>query len=365
MGAPGAARSATHASRCVLAALAAIVVLAVPAGAATGASSTPTGSIGLRLLDAAVGGDPRARLYIVDHLAPGTIIHRRVEVANTSDATAHVVLYPAAATIDEGSFVGAEGRTRNELSIWTAVSPRSADLPAGGRATATVTIKVPADAPPGEQYGVVWAEIRSDPKGSEGVAQVNRVGIRIYLSVGPGGAPATNFVIEALTAARSTDGRPTVLATVHNTGGRALDMNGALRLHDGPSGLTAGPFPAALGTTLAVGDEGSVTILLDKELPAGPWDAQITLKSGLLKRTARARITFPEVGLAAPVIAEPEGRGWPYFIVVTGLLLFLALAAYVANRAQRRRKLKDGEIPQDQPLPATGAETAKANDRAA
>ncbi len=157
-----------------------------------------------------------------------------------------------------------------------------------------MTIKVPADAPPGEQYGVVWAEIRSDPKGSEGVVQVNRVGIRIYLWSGPAERRRPTSP-SALTAARSTDGRPTVLVTVHNTGGRALDMNGALRLHDGPSGLTAGPFPATLGTTLAVGDEGSVTILLDKELPAGPWDAQIMLKERFAQthRTSRASL-FPK-----------------------------------------------------------------------
>ena len=48
-----------------------------------------------------------------------------------------------------------------------------------------------------------------------------------------------------------------VLATVHNTGGRALDMNGTLQLPAGPGGLSAGPFPANLGVTLAIGDTGA------------------------------------------------------------------------------------------------------------
>jgi hypothetical protein len=84
--------------------------------------------------------------------------------------------------------------------------------------TADVTIATPGDAAPGEQYGVVWAEARSAPSG-QGVIQVSRVGIRPYISVGPGGAPAPDFTIESLTAERSPDGRPMVLASVHNTGG--------------------------------------------------------------------------------------------------------------------------------------------------
>jgi hypothetical protein len=74
---------------------------------------------------------------------------------------------------------------------------------------------------------VVWAEARSTPSAGGGITQVSRVGIRVYLSVGPGGPPAADFTIDSLTARRSPDGRPVVLASVHNTGGRALDMNAA------------------------------------------------------------------------------------------------------------------------------------------
>ena len=297
----------------------------------------------MRLLDAPLTDDPRARLYIVDHLSPGTIIHRRIEVSNMSDSTAHIVLYAAGASIEKGSFLGAAGHTRNELSTWTAVSPRASDIPAGGLLTATVTIRVPADAAPGEQYGVVWAETRSTPKDGEGVVQVHRVGIRIYLSVGPGGSPAADFTVDSLTAKRSADGQPVVLAAVHNIGGRALDMNGVLRLLDGPSGLIAGPFPARLGTTLGIGDTESVTILLDKELPAGPWDARITLKSGLLERTAEASITFPDTGAAQPAITTSNRPGWLYFLVATvAFLLGLGLISVFVARKRRRQRVRGG-----------------------
>jgi hypothetical protein len=196
--------------------------------------------------------------------------------------------------------------------------------------TATVTIDVPEDAPPGEQYGVVWAEVRSEPVADGGVLQVSRVGIRIYLSVGPGGAPAADFTIDSLTAERSSEGQPIVLATVHNIGGRALDMSGTLKLLAGPGGLSAGPFPATLGTTLPIAGRETVTIALDDAIPAGPWDARITLRSGLLERTARATISFPASGASPSVLTTPLRPATPY--LVAGGLFVLLLAHRRAAR---------------------------------
>ena len=274
----------------------------------------------------------------MDHLPPGTTIQRRIEVSNTTTSTAHVVLYSSAAGIVKGSFLGAVGHTPNEVSTWTSVTPDKLDVPAHGEATATVTIEVPKNAAPSEHYGVVWAETRSAPAGNEGITQVSRVGIRLYLSVGPGGAPAADFTIDSLTPQRSPDGQPMVVASVHNTGGRALDMNGSLELLNGPGGLAAGPFPATLGTTLAIGDTQPVTITLDAQIPDGPWDAEIALQSGLLERTAEATITFPQAGVAAPVAVAPSRPGWLYpAIGGLGALLFGLLGKLVQMRLRRRR----------------------------
>jgi hypothetical protein len=306
--------------------LACTSVVAAPAEASKG-------SLGVQLLDVPTTArlDPRARLYIVDHVAPGTVIHRRIQVSNSTTSATDVAIYPAAATIAKGTFVGAAGHTRNELSTWTSARPGAPRLRAGERRTARVTIRVPRDAAPGERYGAVWAETRSAPAAGGGITEVNRVGIRIYLSVGPGGPPAANFKIDAVTAKRAPDGRPMVLATVHNTGGRALDMNGTLRLREGPGGLTAGPYPADLGVSLAIGDAETVRIVLDKRLPAGPWDARINLRSGLLSRNAAATITFP---------AAAASSSWPRLVII-GLLglvgLLLAITALLMARRRRRR----------------------------
>lgn len=338
---------------CVLAAVGLAAVCVGPAAASTATptpAASPTavvGSLGIRLLDVAVAApsDPRERVYIVDHLAPGTVIHRNIEISNTTGSTMHVVLYSAAATIANGSFLGAAGHTANELSTWTSVRPGAAIVAPGRDATVAVTVAVPRDASPGEQYAVVWAEVRSAPSAAGGVIQVSRVGIRLYLSVGPGGPPASNFTINSLTAERSPEGRPMVLAAVHNTGGRALDMYGTLRLLAGPGGLSAGPFPATLGTTLAIGDTEPVTITLDSQLPAGPWDARITLLSGLLKRNARATITFPKTG-AAPALFSTSVRPGSLYRAIAGVVILLVLLGVgtllVVFKRRRRHQAPTG-----------------------
>lgn len=308
--------------------LVALVQAPAPASAASSAGSEDLGGIGVRLLDTPTdaGTDPRAQLYIVDHVAPGSVISRRIAVTNTTSQSAAVSTYAAAAWIERGQFVVADGHTPNDLTTWTTVLPAMGDLPAGGAASVTVKINVPADAAAGERYGVVWAEVRSSDQSS--IVQVNRVGIRLYVSVGPGAAPAADFTIDSLTAERSSDGLPTVLATVTNTGGRALDLAGSLEMLNGPGGLSAGPFPAAPGFTLAIGASGQVAIALDERVPEGPWDATLTLHSGLLERRATASITFPSSGSALPVPASPvDGDDSPF--ASTALVVALVLGGLV------------------------------------
>jgi hypothetical protein len=300
------------------------------ASAASGSDSAAANSIGLRLVEAPVTSDsgPQSKIYIVARVGPGAVLHRQIQISNTTSSTISVALYASAASMDKGAFLVSAGHTPNPLSSWTSVAPTSSAIASGNVLTGNVTIVVPRDAAPGEQYGVVWAETRSLPSSGGGVVQVSRVGIRVYLSVGTGGAVPANFTIAPLTVKRSLTGQPVVLTTIHNTGGWALSVSGTLRLTAGPGGLTAGPLHATLGSTLAVGQREPVTISLDKRLPLGPWDAQVSVRSGLLEHSARGRIVFP---------ATPSpGLRWGYPAIVGSLvLLLLGGTAFVAY--QRRR----------------------------
>jgi hypothetical protein len=337
-------------STLALAALVAGLVLPATSGAARPANAAaaqpdtagPTGSvhgqaagsIGIGLLDvpASEAADPRARIYLVDHAAPGQVIHRRVRVINKSDTPMPISVYPGAATIHGGSFVPAAGV--NDLTTWTTVQTPELTLPPGASAAVTVTIAVPRDAYPGERYAGIWAQTSSaPPTAHSGILTISRVGVRIYLAVGPGGPPAPNFVVNAPTTRRLPNGRAAVSATVRNSGGRALDLSGDLTLADGPGGLRAGPFPAHLGTTLAPGQSESVTVPLDPALPGGRWTAAIELHSGLTVRAATGPIALP----AATLARASRPTRWPLIAAAAAAVVLLGAGALTLTRRRTRR----------------------------
>ncbi len=95
----------------------------------------------------------------------------------------NVTLYPGAATNIKGVFLPLDAHHPNLLSSWTTITPNAVRIAPHSNAIATVTITVPADAPTGQQVGIVWASIKTSPN-SNAVGGVSRVGIRMYDPVG-------------------------------------------------------------------------------------------------------------------------------------------------------------------------------------
>jgi hypothetical protein len=299
----------------------------------------PTGEragvgVGIRLVDAPVSrrDEPRAHLYIVDHVNPGTTIRRRVMVTNLSGLPQRISVYPAAAAVDAGGFDFAPGRTGNELTSWVRLDRSKLDLSAGGAEMVWVTVAVPRTASAGERYAVLWAQVGgSGTDRSANVHHVGRAGIRIYLSVGPGGEPVSDFQIERVTGVRNAEGVPIVTVTVRNTGGRALDLNGELSLSDGPGGLSAGPFSVKIGT-VGLGDSASVNVPLDRQVPDGSWAARVTLATDrLVTRKATATVVF------GPAVARPAAKHNSAVLTLAGALAALT-AALLGGYAYRRRR---------------------------
>ncbi|MCU1501743.1 MAG: hypothetical protein JWM12_1097 [Ilumatobacteraceae bacterium] len=332
--------------RClVLGCVVACALLAPATRTEATAPPAPPG-VGIKLLEGPANGidDPRAHSYVVDHLAPGTTISRKLGISNGGQTALDVDLYPAAATISGGVFVVAEGHTSNELASWISFSVERATIAPGETMPVTMTIVVPPGASAGERYAVALAEAKS--ASTTGVTLVSRVGVRVYLSVGPGGEPRTAFSIESLTASRDPSGQPVVAAIVHNTGERAVDLSGSLQLSNGPGSLSAGPFPVRITATLAPGDSGDVYVALDQQLPDGPWKATLSLTSGLTTETSSAQITFPSgTGEAAPSSATPSAQqprkdhGRPALVLVgAAAAVALTTATIVGVRRRRRRR---------------------------
>lgn len=326
----------------VAAALTAVTGAASASADAVAAPPSPgpgRGSVGVRLVDIPVdlADDPRARHYVIDHLTPGTTVHRRVEVSNTTDSTLHVDVYPAAATITGGAFVGAAGRIRDELSSWTTLNHTTLDVPAHGTARDTVTIAVPQDAAPGERYAVVWAQVNGGHGG--GISLVSRTGIRMYLSVGGHNPPAADFTAHTITARRTHGGRAIVQAQIINTGGRALDLSGTLKLSSVSGSLNAGPYPVRLGTSLAPHQSEPVTIPVTDQIADGPWHATLELRSGLLDKTFHAKITFPHgEGTASASVVDPGSSGSLALVALAGGTITLGAALLFSSLRRRRSR---------------------------
>ncbi|EFC85205.1 hypothetical protein [Parafrankia sp. EUN1f] len=330
--------------------VASLLLATITIGASPGARASDDGTIGVRLMEVtdSLRLDPRARQYLIDHLEPGATIDRRVEVTNNGDEPRRIVVYPGAATVGKGHFSFGESHAVNELTTWASVDRSVLEVAAHSTDTVTVRVTVPTDASPGEHYGVIWAETASSANGGTGVQLVNRVGIRVYLDIGPGGPAPSAFTMSDIVARRMDDGRPAMITTVHNTGGRALDITGELRLADGPGGLQAGPFDARLGTTVAPGESDPVTVFLDPLVPAGPWKATITLRSGLVENTLAARIRFPDrpdtqTGPVRERLLPFLPLDGPAAIaLVTGTGALVAALALLAGRAAHLRHTRHG-----------------------
>ncbi len=334
-------------SRCRrLADLAALAVLfgaglSVPAQASAPVPNPDEGSFGIQLLEAPANrrNDPRAKRSIVDHLPPGSVIRRRVLVANKTSGRLRIDLYPGAATIDKQRFYPADGRATNELTSWISVDQEQVDLDPGKEAQVKVTIEVPATASAGERYALIWASVSAKPNPTANVNKIHRVGVKLYLNVGPGGEPPSEFTIGDLVPARDIQGVPSVAIKVNNTGQRALEMTGEVRLSDGPAGLSAGPFEIIKGTNLAPGETGAVAVQFPRELPNGPWQIDVDLQSGLIKHSATGRVTFPNPGQVGKPSTLFARLATPWGVIGMSLLVGLLITAglVIATRRTRRR----------------------------
>ena len=303
-----------------------MVTLVGSAHANTLATTNSEGSLGIHLVPEHGSSEPPSP-YITNRIAPGATAVRKLMVSNSTSAPVQVELYAAGATVKGSTFAFANGHTPDSASSYTEVSPARATVAQRTTIAVTVTIRVPSDAPAGAEYAVVWAEARSRAAGSNGIAQVNRVGIREYLSIGAGGLAAPDFTLGELSASNTPDGRRLVQSIVHNTGGRALDLSGELRLGAGPGATRAGPFNAVMPEVLSPGASAAVSVILPAAIQAGPWTVLLTARASGQSHSASARLTFPGEN---SMPHHPSLWWW-------WLLLPLAALAFAAAWALKRR----------------------------
>ncbi len=336
-------------------------------------ASPGTISIGLRSAPPTPSNDPRAHRYIVDHLSAGASTTRRLEVGNHTDSPQRIEVYAGPATVQGGSFLPASPGESNALTRWIHLDRSVLNLLPGQSAMVTATITVPAGAPDAEQYAVIWASHTSAAPGGNavgtgtgssgsagsgslgspgssssgsgagetGLDQISRVGVRVYLSTGAGGAPDSGFEILDLRPVWAAVGVAAFLATVSNTGHRAVDVAGTLDLTDGPGGLATPPL-ASEPATIAPGETAEIRFPVSEAipLPSGEWTATVDLASGTEKQTTAREFAVPPVGDVTASGGSPEATTAPVRplgagAALLGLAALLLLLWFLVGRRRR------------------------------
>jgi hypothetical protein len=305
---------------------------ALASGSSTTTQPSPTGGIGIRLLQEPVSleRDPRARIYIIDHLHPGTTIRRKIAVSNTTSSPQHVSLYAGGAEITDDVFVPGPNNT---LTSWIKVSPSSVELQPGTSQDAEVTIAVPPTASQGEGLAVVWASVETP--GSV-INQINRVGIRVYLDVGPGGNPPTTFVLGPLTVTTSKAGRSVIHSTVDNTGARAIDVSGNLRMEYPPGSISVGPYRLDRNPTVPPHSSSALAITLPSRLPIGEWKASLRAMADTVTNVRSGEIAITK---GAPAVARSSSGSSDSAYLIGGIVAVVVVALgggfYFGRRSRR------------------------------
>ncbi|MBF4615950.1 hypothetical protein [Curtobacterium sp. VKM Ac-1376] len=321
-------------STILAAAVLTVTATIAPATAAVSATAeaSANGGVGIQLVPEAAGASGRDQAYIVARPDAGTTVSRTVEVSNTSTVTQNVSVSVGAATIRDGSFVGQNTNATNDLTKWTRLDAAEITLKPGATKQVVVDINVPATAAAGERYGAVWAAVQT-PTTSAPVTTVNRVGIRMYVSVDQG-AMQPDFAIRNLDTSHH-NGRTRITATVENTGDLAIDLTGELRFKR--SGLTAGPYAGTSVTTIAPGSTDTVRITAGAALPAGRWHTTATITNGSVTKTATAMVTVPNGNPTADAAPDNTLAIWVIGSALTLAVLILVLVLVLLRK--RRRQL--------------------------
>jgi hypothetical protein len=290
-------------------------------------------TIGIRLLEAADASSAQGleSVYIVGDLQADHALTRRLEIFNTSGSSMRITLYPAAAAIRAGAFTYAVGRSMNQLSSWITVARPVIMLAPRSDTEVKVRVSVPKRTTPGERYAVVWAQVSARTSSSGDVQLTNRVGIRVYLSVGSVQL-ADDFRIGTVTARRTVNGAPYVAAWVLNESSATVRIVGRVTLHNGPGGLRDGPVSMVPLSALPPGDAGQVAAYFDRGLPRGPWRASLRMSNGTTGQVRITELVFPEVPLSS---STPEWRA-PLLVSSAFVIALLCLVACRRHALMRR-----------------------------
>lgn len=300
------------------------------------------------------GPDDRPAFELV--LPPGREVTEHVAVANLSARELTLTLYASDAfnTPDGGFDLLPADRPPSDVGTWVRVRDSQVRLAAGETAVVPVTLRVPADATPGDHAGGIVASLTTravDATGS--VFDIDhRVGTRLHVRV-PGDV-RVGLEITSLTARyeeRSRGLRPGAVVvdyTVANTGNLRTAAGEQVDLR-GPFGVFDTSAPAAELPEVLPGQSVRRSLRVESVVPTGWLTAQVRVTPANESATA----SDGPAEASVTVWAAP----WP---IVAGLTLVVALVALAVlwRRAARRRRRRELERARREGAEAARAEPA-------
>jgi hypothetical protein len=315
-----------------------LLLLAVSAGPAQAADN---GSWSVHPASSQIAERP----YFYLSADPGTTLKDKVVVANKTGKPLTFRLYAADAhnTARDGGFAVRTLKERQRgVGAWARPDRSRVTVPAHGEVTVPFTLRVPADAEPGDHPGALVAldEHVDQGDGSLALGVQRAVGARVYLRVGGPTLPA--IAVEDVHVSHHQplvpglgDSTATISYTLHNTGNVTLDPTVELRAQ----GL--------FGRTLLARD---LTKIPSELLPgqrvrlSEAWRGAPQLDWGDVTLTASAKDTRESAN--ASFVALP-------WLVAAVLAVALVVGAVLLVRARRGRARPSARVRPSPPAAPT------------
>jgi hypothetical protein len=355
---------------CLLAALAASVVSAMSTAAvAAPLSETPTAAPSQSATSQTVNGNgggsapptvtwsilpatasgPDKRVQFNYHVAKaGSTITDHVEIVNRSAQEASFSVYSTDATgtsANDALLLMPASQKPTDIGSWESfpggAGQLSAIIPGNKAIIEPFTVKIPAQATPGDHTGAMVAAVSVLRKNSQGavITETYRIAVPIEVRV-PGVLHAT-FTIQSVSTGFSAPlnpfgtGTASVSYSVVNTGNVRLTGSQLVTV-TGPFGQSAGVRPPNLPTVLP-GDSLRVSASIPGLFPDGPMTAAIDVQAAWPKGS------IPLSALPANATGSASLFAFPWSLL--GLILLLVVIAIgIGWYLRYRRRLRRAEL---------------------
>jgi len=218
---------------------------------------------------------------VVHRAQPGDTVEGVVRLTNLGDATLPLRLYLSDWSFDDvGNFTFSEvGSSARSSSDWISYAPTALELPPNGSEVVRYEVTVPADAPPGTHWSVLFAESEpADPEPGQPAASISvRVGHIVYVNIAP---------LESAGAVLGIFGEPPrtytdayrLFVQYANTGNAAQGVEGELIVRNE---LGEAVIETAIDRQVVLPESARVLqINLVGPLPAGNYTALVVLDYG-------------------------------------------------------------------------------------